>query len=442
MLAIGQILRNLREERNMSLQSAKEATGIEITLLSRIETGKRLPTDEQLLKLSQVYNFDIKTLRVQRDSDRIITSVESSDIAKETIKVASEKLAYGDEYLKVFQDSIFDNLIPLESRRYIGSKSKLTSWIMDIVDNYTKDVHTFCDIFAGTGTVANRAVEKFEHIIINDFLFSNQVVYEAFFGEGDWDKSKLCNILNTYNSLNSSSLADNWFSSNYGDKYYDYNVAKMIGYIRQDIEDRKETLTHKEYSILLATLIYNIDKLANTVGHFDAYIKKPIKSQQLVLRLIDAHSYPNVNIYREDSNLLARRITSDLVYIDPPYNSRQYSRFYHLYETLIKWDKPVLYGVALKPAAENMSEYCTVRAVDAFRDLILNLNTRYIIVSYNNTYNSKSHSSENKIQLDDMKHILEEKGQTQVFEHAFQAFNAGKTDLEDHKEILFVTTVK
>ena len=60
MQAIGQILRNLREERNMPLQAAHDATGIELTLLSRIETGKRLPTDEQLAKLAQVYNFDMR----------------------------------------------------------------------------------------------------------------------------------------------------------------------------------------------------------------------------------------------------------------------------------------------------------------------------------------------------------------------------------------------
>ena len=53
---------------------------------------------------------------------------------------------------------------------------------------------------------------------------------------------------------------------------------KIIGYIRQDIENIKSGLTEKEYSILLATLIYNIDKLANTVGHFDAYIKKNDKT--------------------------------------------------------------------------------------------------------------------------------------------------------------------
>ena len=62
-----------------------------------------------------------------------------------------------------------------------------------------------------------------------------------------------------------------------------------------------------------------------------------------------------------------------MIYIDPPYNSRQYCRFYHVYENLVKWDKPILSGVAMKPPAENMSKYCTSKAPEAFSDLVKNL---------------------------------------------------------------------
>ena len=98
-----------------------------------------------------------------------------------------------------------------------------------------------------------------------------------------------------------------------------------------------------------------------------------------------------------------------------------------------------MFGVALKPAAENMSAYCSCKAVDAFEDLVTHLNTKYIVVSYNNTYNSKSNSSENKILLEDITRILNKIGPTQVFEHSHQFFNAGKTEFNDHKELLFVT---
>jgi adenine-specific DNA-methyltransferase len=191
----------------------------------------------------------------------------------------------------------------------------------------------------------------------------------------------------------------------------------------------------------VATLIYNIDKLANTVGHFDAYIKKPIKPQPLRLRLINAQNFDNVEIYRKNANLLARELKSDLVYIDPPYNSRQYCRFYHLYETLVKWDKPKLFGVALKPAPENMSTYCTVKARDSFEDLVCNLTTKFLVVSYNNTYHSKSNSSENKIRLEEIESILNKCGKTKVFECSHRFFNTGKTEFDNHKELLFITEV-
>lgn len=334
-----------------------------------------------------------------------------------------------------------NNKINIESRRYIGNKSKLNDWIMGIIAVETSNVSTFCDIFAGTGTIAQRALNVYKKVIVNDFLYSNNVIYGAFMKPGNWSANKLEKIINTYNSKPIEDIKENWFSYYYGGKYFDKAVARRIGFIRQDIEDNRNNLTQKEYDILLATLIYNIDRLANTVGHFEAYIKKTIESKDLKLRLVDAKSYPNVEIHREDANNLARHIKADVVYLDPPYNSRQYSRFYHIYETLIKWNKPKLYGVALKPEPENMSDYCRSKAIDAFRDLVQHLDSKYIVVSYNNTYNSKSHSSENKIKLQEMEDTLQEIGETKIFTHDYHAFNAGKTQLDNHKEYLFVTKV-
>ena len=286
MNSIGPILREIREDKGLQLASAQEATGIEVSLLSRIETGKRFPTDDQLQILSQIYNYPLRKLRIQCESDRILTLLEEKDITLEALQLATEKLSYGDQYLSLFQGEIYDKPIALESRRYIGSKAKLTEWIMDIIAQNTTNVHSFCDIFAGTGTVANHAAPLFEKVVVNDFLYSNNVIYKAFFGGGDWNREKVAALITFYNSLKPENLVDNWFSKNYGDKYYEYGMAKHIGFIRQHIEDNRSLLTDKEYTILLSTLIYNIDKLANTVGHFDAYIKKPIKPQPLVLRMI------------------------------------------------------------------------------------------------------------------------------------------------------------
>ena len=130
---------------------------------------------------------------------------------------------------------------------------------------------------------------------------------------------------------------------------------------------------------------------------------------------------------------------ADVAFIDPPYNSRQYSRFYHVLENVVQWKKPELEGVALKPKPENMSDYCRNSAPKVFADLIQNINVKYIVVTYSNTYHSKSSSSKNKITLEEIRETLTRKGETKVFEKKHQYFNAGKTDFDDHKEFVFIT---
>ena len=114
--------------------------------------------------------------------------------------------------------------------------------------------------------------------------------------------------------------------------------------------------------------------------------------------------------------------------------------YVHL-EGLAKWDKPELGGVAMKPPAENMSDYNRSSAPKVFDDLIQNLDVKYIVVTYNNTYKSKSSSSKNKITHDEILESLNKVGKTKSFEMPFQFFNAGKTDLKDHKEFVFITEV-
>lgn len=342
----------------------------------------------------------------------------------------------------LFPEMIVEKTINLESRRYIGNKTKLTNWIFENILNETDNCETFFDVFAGTGTVTKTAMNFYNKIITNDILYSNNVIYKAFFEKSEWNKIKIEKLLGYYNAINPEVLQENYFSEYFGNKFFDYQNSKLIGFIREDIEKQKNKLTEKEYNILLATLIYNIDKIANTVGHFDAYIKKSITYKHLELNLIDTSEFENIEIFREDSNKLVREVSADIAYIDPPYNSRQYNRFYHIYENLVTWQKPELFGVALKPKPENNSLYCTVKAKDTFNDLIKNLKVKYLAVSYNNTYNSKSHSSENKIKLKEIEEILNRKGETKVFENSHKFFNTGKTEFENHKEFLFITKVK
>ena len=332
------------------------------------------------------------------------------------------------------------------NRRYTGSKYKLMEWIRELIKDNCEG-KTFFDVFAGTGVVTEYLINDYEKFIINDFLYSNEVIYKGFLLQENYDMDKLTNIVEIYNKKDRTKLKDNYVSINFGDKYFNVNDAKLIGKIREDLENKisKKEINNKEYYILLSSLLFSIDKIANTCGHYDAYrkidnIESKFKYELILPKKLDKKQ--KIEIYRDDSNKLAKEVKADIAFIDPPYNSRQYSRFYHVLENITKWEKPELYGTALKPKEENMSEYCKTSAPKIFKNLIDNLNVEYIVVTYNNTYNSKSSSSKNKITLEEIKEILEEKGKTKVFDKPYKFFNAGKTDLKNHKEYVFITKVE
>ena len=334
----------------------------------------------------------------------------------------------------------------INNRRYTGSKYKIVPWIRQLIIDNCKDSKSFCDLFAGTGVVTNGMINDFDEFIINDFLYSNEIIYNAFFLKENFSEELLFKYYKKYKNLLVDNLKENYVSKNYGNRFFSIEDAIKIGYIREEIESDKDKFNKREYSILLSSLIYSFDRIANTVGHYDAFIKnKTIRSSfqfELINPVIESSSdYREIAIMREDANILASKINSDIVYIDPPYSSRQYSRFYHVIENIVKWDKPKLYGVAVKPEPENMSKYSSSKAIDSFRELISDLNSKYIVVSYNNTYNSKSKSSQNKMSLEDISTILNRKGLTKIYTTEHQAFNAGKTEFKDHKEFLFITRV-
>lgn len=329
----------------------------------------------------------------------------------------------------------------INNRRYTGSKYKLLDWIEELILKNCEG-ESFFDVFAGTGVVSAHMSKHYNKVIMNDFLYSNEIIYKAFFGSGEFNKAIINGYKEKFQKINPNRLRDNYFSKNFGEKYFSNNDSKVIGKIREEIEKIKKRLSDREYCILLASLVYSMDKVANTVGHYDAYRKINNIEDRFVFELINPEEPSDkFSIYRQDANGLVRKVKADIAFIDPPYNSRQYSRFYHVLENVVQWKKPQLEGTALKPKAENMSEYCRSSAPKVFADLIKHIDVKYIVVTYNNTYNSKSSSSKNKITLEEIKEILSSKGQTIIYEKKHQCFNAGKTEFDDHKEFVFITKV-
>mgnify|MGYP000210658261 FL=1 len=153
----------------------------------------------------------------------------------------------------------------ISNRRYTGSKYKLLDWIEKLVLENCEG-ETFFDVFAGTGVVSARMSKHYKRIIMNDFLYSNEIIYKAFFGSGEYDEAVIKKYREQFQKINPNRLKDNYFSKNFGGKYFSDNDAKLIGKIREEIKVLKRSLSDREYCILLASLVYSMDKVANTVG--------------------------------------------------------------------------------------------------------------------------------------------------------------------------------
>ncbi|MDD6388369.1 MAG: Dam family site-specific DNA-(adenine-N6)-methyltransferase [Bacilli bacterium] len=336
-------------------------------------------------------------------------------------------------------------MFSINNRRYIGSKARMIDFIDEVIKKEKIEYSSFLDLFGGTGIVGDHFNNQSTKVYVNDLLKSNYISYQAWFGNEKVDKKKLNEYINKYNNL--SNLEDNYFSVNFSNTYFSKDNCKKIGYIRENIESEylNNNINSRERAILITSLLYAMDKIANTVGHYDAYRKNGSLDKELELFMLDLKSNKNNKnnrIFNEDSNELVKNLKADVVYIDPPYNSRQYSDAYHLLENVATWEKQEVFGVAKKMKRNGIkSKYCSVSAPLAFKDLIENIDAKYIIVSYNNMGTKGAGRSQAKISDEDIMSVLNNKGKVKVYETDFNQFNTGKTNIDNHKERLFVCKV-
>lgn len=342
-------------------------------------------------------------------------------------------------------DAYFGNKsFSINQRRYLGSKTKLLNFIDDILKKEGIEFQSFADIFAGTGSVANFFHDRSE-IIVNDILDSNNHAYNAFFGKDKIREHILKEYLIKYNSIDLAKHGENYFSENFSNTYFDAANSKKIGVIRDDIEKlfEEKIITSREKSYLVTSLIYALDRIANTVGHYDAYRKIDIPEKNLFLLPLDvSQSKHDARIYKSDANELVKEIEADVVYIDPPYNSRQYSDAYHLLENIATWEKEQVVGVAKKIDRTHIkSKYSMKSAGMAFSELIENIKAKYILVSYNDMGDSGNARSQSRISDHEILSALKRKGDVEIFETGFKQFSTGKSSKSDLKERIFLCRV-
>lgn len=332
----------------------------------------------------------------------------------------------------------------IENRRYLGSKTRLLPFIEKVISKNCKEVNSIADLFAGTGVVGAYFNSLGRKIIFNDILYSNYLAYIAWFGEEIIDLEKLLFYIKKYNETNPKS--DNYFSNNFSDTYFSKKNCRKIGFIREDIEKefKAKQINFRERAFLITSLLYAMDHIANTVGHYDAFRLNGNLDKELVLKELDLENVKKVHneVFNLDANVLIKSINPDLVYIDPPYNSRQYCDAYHVLENVARWEKPNVVGVARKmDRSELKSKYCMHSAPKQFDQLVMNIQAKYILVSYNNMGTKGTGRSQAKITDEQILKSLSKRGKVKIFEKSFNAYTTGKSDIKDHKERLFLCIV-
>lgn len=324
---------------------------------------------------------------------------------------------------------------------YIGSKFSILEYIDNTIEDFVKPRNKnmiFCDIFSGTGVVGKHFKKKGYRIISNDIQYYSYITAKHFIlnnSEIKFEKLKAKNIepfkyLNKikgekgfiYNNYSLGGTKGKQFERQY---FSDENALKIDG-IRQQIERWYEAndILENEYNFLVASLVESADKVANTASVYEAFLKKLKNSAKKTLELKPIDIIINkkltckdYKVYNEDSNVLIKKIQGDILYMDPPYNSRKYDTNYHILETIALYDEPEIKGkTGIRAETRKKSKYCQkTEAVKTFEEIIKKANFKYILLSYND---------EGIIPLADIERIMSKYGKYKKYEKKHRRFKA------------------
>ncbi len=325
---------------------------------------------------------------------------------------------------------------------YIGSKHSLLPFIEQVWREVRDgDERTACDIFAGTGAVGRLFKRMGLRVIANDLQLYAYVLNRAYLGidHQPYFQSLRQNfsqqiqgqslplgdsVATVLAFVGNLSGVKGFIAKNYGPDgkrfYYSAENAEKADAIRQAVEIWREQnlINEDEYFYLLASLLEAIDERANTASVYGAYLKQFKKSalRPLELRpLALSNHVKGCQVFNRDANQLIREIECDVLYLDPPYNHRQYGANYHVLETIAAYDDPQLSGVTGMRDYPR-SRYCQSKeAAEALEDLIVNARTRHLLLSYND---------EGVLSLEEIERILSLRGEPRTFQQAYNRFKA------------------
>ena len=285
--------------------------------------------------------------------------------------------------------------------RYIGSKANLLDEINSILEPHLSGKESiFVDLFAGSNSVGKFFKNRFK-IISNDLMYFSYVIAKANIELNEapvFENLKQIGIDDPFKYLQSQRLdkyQGSFVTENYspagkaGRMYFTESNAKRIDYIRTKIDEWfvEGLITESEMFYLLDALIQAIPFVSNITGTYGAYLKhwdkRALKNLELIPSSVIDNGMSNVS-YNQDANKLIKGLSGDILYIDTPYNNRQYAPNYHVLETIARNDSPDVHGVTGQRDTQNLkSDYAMKsKAKTAMGDLLKDLNFSHVVMSY------------------------------------------------------------
>lgn len=272
--------------------------------------------------------------------------------------------------------------------KYLGSKRALLP-ILDSLIAATGAASAL-DLFTGTTRVALAMKQRGMFVTAIDTASYSEVFAKTLIElDANSEHSDLLN--EEIRLLNSLKPIDGYFTKVFCQdaRFFQPQNGQRIDAIREVIEaDYKNSWL---YYPLLASLIVAADKVDSTTGVQMAYLKDWSRRSafDLELKPIDLYSGAGLSVRSDVNSVVDQLPEVDLAYLDPPYNQHRYFGNYHIWETLVRWDKPEYYGVANKridtrePGNKSLFNSKTTMP-KALGDLISKLKTKTLILSYNN----------------------------------------------------------
>ncbi len=318
------------------------------------------------------------------------------------------------------------------NRKFLGSKHRLLDFILPALRQLAPRLDTFADVFAGTGSVGLALNAPGTRVVAVDLLPHAGVVLSAFLESRDRDLARTDALVDELNALEPR---PGYYARSYGGTYFTRDNAARIDALRDQID--RWPLAPQERRVLLASLVLAADKVANTCGQYDAFLKHLEKGRardmvggvhvvdrsvygRLTLKplRVDTASNRGNRVLAGDANALARDIGPvQIAYLDPPYNTRQYCDNYHVLDNIVLHGRPRLHGKTRKPAREPWrSRYSTRHAARALAELCAALEAEWIVLSYN---------SEGLLDDATLRAILATRGQVERLTRPYPVFGRG-----------------